>query len=83
MRNDLSEPLNRACAGRVFCKRNMRWRLVIIDGVSRKDPPKVVRIEGDQMVSALAPDRPDQAFSIAVLPGGVERRGPIPDAHGS
>ncbi len=28
-----------------------------------------------------APDRPDQAFSIAVLPGQAERGGPVPDAH--
>src|SRR5271157_1530935 len=33
------------------------------------------------MISALAPDRPDQAFNIAVLPGCTERGGPVPDAH--
>src|ERR1019366_3576439 len=35
------------------------------------------------MISALAPDRPDQAFSISVLPGRAERRPPVPNAHGS
>ena len=33
------------------------------------------------MISALAPDRPDQAFNIAVLPGCTDRGGPVPDAH--
>jgi hypothetical protein len=40
-------------------------------------------VERDQMISALAPDRPDQAFSISVLPGRAERRPPVPNAHGS
>src|SRR5476649_2341417 len=35
------------------------------------------------MISALAPDRPDQAFNISVLPGRAERRGSVPDAHRS
>src|ERR1700730_14978897 len=39
----------------------MRSRLVIIDGIFRKDSAKVPRVERDQMISALAPDRPDQA----------------------
>src|ERR1700738_4771358 len=81
MRNNLSEPLDRACAGRVLPKRNMRSHLVIIDGIFRKDSSKVIRVERDQMISALAPDRPDQAFSISVLPGRAERGGPVPDAH--
>ncbi len=81
MRNNVSEPLNRARAGRVLRERDMRSRLVIIDGVFRKDSSKVFRVERDHMISALAPHRPDQAFSIAVLPGRAERGGPIPDAH--
>ena len=81
MRNNVSEPLNRPRAGRVLCERNMRSRLVIIGGVFRKDSSKVFRVERDQMISALVPDRPDQAFSIAVLPGRAERGGPIPDSH--
>src|SRR3984893_14767368 len=81
MRNNLSEPLDRACAGRILPKRNMRSHLVMIDGIFRKDSAKVLRVERDQMISALAPDRPDQAFSISVLPGRAERGGPVPDAH--
>jgi hypothetical protein len=57
MRNNVSELLDRACAGCVLLERNMRSRLVIIDGIFRKDSAKVLRIERDQMISALAPDR--------------------------
>jgi hypothetical protein len=40
-------------------------------------------VENDQMIGAFAPDRPDQAFNISVLPGRAERGGPVPDAHRS
>jgi hypothetical protein len=69
MRNNVSEPFDRARAGRVLPERDMRSHLVIIDGVLREDSSKVLRVERDQMICALAPDRPDQAFSISVLPG--------------
>jgi hypothetical protein len=81
MRNNVSEPLDRACAGRILSERNIRSHLVIIDGIFRKASAKVIRVERDQMVSALAPDRPDQGFGISVLPGRAERGGPVPDAH--
>ena len=44
MRNNLSEPLDRACAGHILPERNMRSHLVIIDGIFRKDSAKVIRV---------------------------------------
>jgi hypothetical protein len=44
MRNNVSEPLDRACAGRILPERNMRSHLVIIDGIFRKDSAKVIRV---------------------------------------
>jgi hypothetical protein len=76
MRNNVSDPLDWACAGRILPERNMRPHLVIINGIFRKDSAKVIRVERDQMIGALAPDRPDQAFSISVLPGRADRGGP-------
>jgi hypothetical protein len=58
MRNNVSEPLDRACAGRVLPERNMRSHLVVIDGIFRKDSAKVLRVERDQMISALARTEP-------------------------
>jgi hypothetical protein len=78
MRNNVSEPLDQACAGRVLPKRNMRSYLAIIVGIIRKDSAKVLCVERDQMIRALAPDRPDQAFSISILPGRAERGWPGP-----
>ena len=69
VRNNVSESLDRACAGRILPERNMRSHLVIIDGIFRKDSAKVIRVERDQMIS------------ISVLPGRAERGGPVPDAH--
>jgi hypothetical protein len=36
----------------------------------------VLRVERDQMIGALAPDRPDQAFNISALPGRAKRGEP-------
>jgi hypothetical protein len=56
MRNNVSEPLDRAHTGRVLSERNVSSQLVIIAGVLRKNSPKVLGVEHDQMISALAPD---------------------------
>jgi len=83
MRNNVSEPLDRPCVGRVLPERNVNSHFIIIGGVLRKNLPKVFGVENDQMISALAPDRPDQALNISVLPGRAERDRPVPDAHRS
>jgi hypothetical protein len=44
---------------------------------------KMLFTEHDQMISTLAPYRPDQALQIPILPGRAERDGPVPDAHRS
>jgi hypothetical protein len=69
MCNDISEALDRASVRCILPERNMRTRLIIIGGELRKNPPKVLFVEHDQMIGALAPDRPDQVFNMAVLPG--------------
>ena len=61
--NNVSEPLDRACAGRVLPEaKHVSRYLVIVNGIFRKDPAKVFRVEHDQMIGALAPGRPDQAL---------------------
>jgi len=39
--------------------------------------------QDDEMVHALAPDRPDQPFGKAILPRRGWRGGLVPDAHGA
>ena len=79
--DDVPEGLDRASVWCILPKRNMRTPPIIIGGELRKDPPQVLFVEHDQMIGTLAPDRPDQAFNMTVLPGRTERSGPVPNAH--
>src|ERR1700751_650052 len=79
---NLSDPLDQAPSERVLAKRNMGPHLVIVGGVSHKNSSKVVCVERDQMIRALAPERSDQAFSMSVLPRRAVRGWLIPDSHG-
>jgi hypothetical protein len=72
IRDNLSEPLDRSCTGRVLPKRNVSSHLIIVGSVFRKNSPKVLRVEHDQMISTLAPDRPDQTLNISILPGRAQ-----------
>ena len=72
MCDNVSEGLDRASVGCILPKRNMRTPPVIIGGEFRKNPPQVLFVEHDQMIGTLAPDRPDQAFNMTVLPGRAE-----------
>ena len=83
MRDNLSEPFDRACAGRVLPKRNVSSHLVIVGSVFRKDSPQVLCVEHDQMIRAFTSDRPDQALNISVLPRRAERGRSVPNAHRS
>jgi len=47
----------------------MRSHLVMMGGVFRKDSSKVLRVKRDQMISALAPDRP--GLILASTPSNV------------
>jgi hypothetical protein len=68
MCDDVSKALDRAPVRGVLPERNTRTRPIIIDGEIRKNPPKMLFVEYDQMIGTLAPDRPDRAFNMAVLP---------------
>src|ERR1039457_1564391 len=81
MCNNVPEAVDQAPVRCVIAERNMRTPPIIIGGEFRKDPPQVLFVEHDQMIGTLAPDRPDQTFNMAVLPGRAEGRGPIPNAH--
>jgi hypothetical protein len=68
MCNDISETLDGARVRCVLAQRNMSARAIIIGGEFRKKPPKMLFVDHDQMIGALAPDRPDKAVNMAVLP---------------
>ena len=56
MRDNVSEPLDRACAGRVLPERNVSSHFIIIGGIFRKNSSKVMFADYDHLISALAPD---------------------------
>ena len=72
MRNNISAPRDRARIGRILLERNVSSQFVIIAGIFRKNSAKILFVDHDQMIRALAPDRSDQAFNIAVLARGTE-----------
>jgi len=47
MRDNVSEPLDRACAGRVLPERNVSSHFIIIGSVFRKNSSKVLCVEHD------------------------------------
>jgi len=73
MRNNVSGPLDWARVGRVLPERNVSSHVIIIGGIFRKNSSKVLCVEHNQMISALASDRPDQAFSIVSADAGTGR----------
>ena len=72
MGDDIPDAFDRAPVRRILSERNMRTPPIIIGGEFRKDPPQVLFVEYDQMIGTLAPDRPDQAFNMPILPGRAE-----------
>jgi hypothetical protein len=67
MRDNVSQPLDRAWAGRVLPKGNVSSHFIVIDRIFRKNSPKVPCVEHDHMFSTFASDRrrrtpPDEAI---------------------
>src|SRR5882757_157950 len=61
----------------------MRSDAVVVGGVRFEDPTQMCLAEDNDVVQALAPDRSDQPFGKAVLPGRGWRGRLVPDAHGA
>ena len=52
-------------------------------GIRFQNPTQMRLAQDNHIVDALAPDRSDQPFSKAILPGRGWCNGPVPDAHGA
>jgi hypothetical protein len=59
----------------------MSSHFIIVAGIFCQNSSKVLGVDHDQMISALAPDRPDQTFNVSVLPRCAQRRRPVSDPH--
>jgi hypothetical protein len=81
MSDNVSEPLDRARAGRILPEGNVSPYLIIIIGrIFRMNSQKMLCVERDQWSRHSCRIDP---INISVLPGRAERGGPIPDAHRS
>lgn len=50
MRNNISEPRDRARVGRILLERNVSSQFVIIAGIFRKNSAKMLCVDHDQMI---------------------------------
>src|SRR5260370_37921823 len=66
---DPTDVLNFPWNRRVFVQRQMRAGLVVICHVGQQYVPKATLAKHDDVIECLPPDRANQAFGIAVLPG--------------
>src|ERR1022692_249891 len=60
----------------------MRSDVIVISSIGAQNPAQMRLTQDDEMVHALAPDRPDQPFGKAILPRRGPRGGLVSDAHG-
>src|ERR1700688_859629 len=68
-RIDDTDPLNRARDWRILLQGSMCSEAIIIVGVGFQDPTQMHLAQDDDVVQTLTPDRSDQPFGKAVLPG--------------
>src|ERR1700694_3078429 len=61
----------------------MRSDAIVIVGVGFQDPTQMDLAQDNDVVHALTPDRSDQPFGKAVLPGRGWRGRLVPNAHGA
>src|SRR5467141_1078098 len=61
----------------------MSFNLVVIASIGFQDPTQMRLAPNHHMIQTLTPDRSDQPFGNAVLPGRGWCGRPVPDAHGA
>jgi hypothetical protein len=59
----------------------MRAGVVVVGNVVLEDAPKMRFSENDQVIDALASNRPDDSLSVRVLPGGSRSGDNLSYAH--
>ena len=68
VRLDIPDPLNGTKGRRIFVQRPVRSDVIVIEGIGSQDPAQMPLAHDHHVVHALAADRSDQSFGIAVLP---------------
>jgi hypothetical protein len=66
---DASGPLNQTNGRRIFVQRSVRSNAVVIISVGFQNSAQMRLAQDNNVVQTLAPDRSDQPFGEAILPG--------------
>jgi hypothetical protein len=67
--DDGARSLDGSSYRRVLAQPQVRARLIVIERIQSQDPAQMPFAEDQDMIQAVAPQRPDQALNIRVLPG--------------
>jgi hypothetical protein len=73
--------LDRPSVGSILVERQVSASLVIVGEVRGEETSKVPLAEDDDVVEALAPDRPDESLGEGILPWAVRGREKFTDPH--
>ena len=68
-RGELTEPLHRPMARRIFVQGQMRSEFVVIAGIGSKNSTQMGVAEDDDVIEAFPADRADEPLRMPVLPG--------------
>src|SRR6202163_4503564 len=82
-REPITGSLNRARNRRILVQGSMRSDVIVIVGVGFHDPTQMHLAQDNDVVHTLTPDRSDQPFGKAILPGRGWCGRLVPDAHGA
>src|SRR4029453_17784377 len=82
-RTDHTGSLNRARNRRILVQRSMRSDEIVIVGIGSLDSAQMRLAQDNDVVHALTPDRSDQPFGKAVLPGRGWCGRFVPNTHGA
>src|SRR4029077_8003181 len=75
--------LNRARNRRILVQGSMRSDEIVIVGVGFQDATQMHSAQDNDVVHTLTPDRSDQPFGKAILPGRGWCNRLVPNAHGA
>src|ERR1700680_4541584 len=83
MRTDHTGSLNRARDWCILVQGSMNSDAVVIVRIRSQDSAQMHLAQDNDMVHTLTPDRPDQPFGKAILPGRGWCGRLVPDTHGA
>src|SRR6188472_4384259 len=66
---------------RILAQIQVRARVIVIERIRCQHPPQMPFAKDQNMIQAVAPERPDQALNAGVLPGRPRSDRAVPNPH--